>query len=43
MPERYQEIDPEDGEVNWVSYQKDFDAQTDRDNYVENFFKEISS
>ena len=31
LDERYQEIDPEDGEVNWVSYQKDFDDQTDRD------------
>ena len=40
--ERYQEIGPEDGEVNWVSYQRDFENQTDRDSYVKTFFREIS-
>lgn len=36
--EKYQEIDPENGDVYWESYVKDFEDKAERDSYLENFF-----
>lgn len=39
--EKYQEIDAEDGEINWVRYEQRFDEKNDRISYINNFFEKI--
>lgn len=39
--EKYQEVDLEDGDVDWVTYEKKFEKKDDHDFYTKSFFEEI--